>query len=815
MTSKQERRRNRKQKQLAASGRLRRRSDRSSVEMALASAGELVARYVRSAGGPDEAAAAVRADLQAAAAEIVVQACGLNLIRVVSSVHVSMIMNRSVAGAELSAAALELVSLVLACRDSTITETSVPVDTSGFMPPEIETAAREALSSGQLIGLFESPPTDAESELIYRSVQREILLRNPVYPEMLLETLRGLFDDAAVSADCQAVLGFTGLEAVNVMAAIRTLSIAQLESRFRRMEAARDASVPHLEAMNVKGRDDWSATTEQIVIMREVFDAMEALTTNIADATAVDIGAVADVTGYERSTVEAVVDTFTLVGPTDITDALERFFRGDNPLRTAPIVANTQGDRMLVHDGLALPAVREVIEVELQAANRWNAYRERRGTWVENAAVDLLASVFPGATIFRGFNYFIPDPKAVTPQTDPVGFTKRVEGDGLILIDDVALIIEVKAVALTAEARCGVASRLRGKLRDIVTAAAEQAGRLRERILADGRIRLEDGQWIDVSGIREIHTIAVGLEDLSGVTTATATLLAAGVIKPDNIPWTVSVHDLRLVCELVDRPSELLLYLRRRTHPQATWRYRAVDELDLFLVFLTRGLYVEADPHKIAKDLPWTGPPSPDDVRRFTSQQPVLIDSHTEPLDSWYQAQRNPVGEAVPKPCIVADRNLLELVDKLIETSAPGWLSITASLLEGNSAVQRTFGRYATDLAKHVRRDRKHHSITHLMGDTDGRHVLLVWVCHAPDETVDAAASYLGEYLQAKKHQTHAYRAACMIFDPAGRRLVRLLYDNDPVGFDPVLDSAAAYLVPLEEMTKATPRPIRPPRPRH
>jgi len=33
-------------------------------------------------------------------------------------------------------------------------------------------------------------------------------------------------------------------------------------------------------------------------------------------------------------------------------------------------------------------------------------------------------------------------------------------------------------------------------------------------------------------------------------------------------------------------PSEL---------PVATWRYRAVDELDLFLLFLERGLYVEPD----------------------------------------------------------------------------------------------------------------------------------------------------------------------------------------------------------------------------
>src|SRR5206468_2531708 len=114
-------------------------------------------------------------------------------------------------------------------------------------------------------------------------------------------------------------------------------------------------------------------------------------------------------------------------------------------------------------------AVREVIETRLKAANRWNAYKRHRGDWVENTAIDLLAGALPGTKVLRGFNYFVPDPNAATPQTEPDKFTKRVEGDGLIIVDDVALIIEVKSVALTAEARGGVARRLRGKLRDIVT----------------------------------------------------------------------------------------------------------------------------------------------------------------------------------------------------------------------------------------------------------------------------------------------------------------------------------------------------------
>jgi hypothetical protein len=155
----------------------------------------------------------------------------------------------------------------------------------------------------------------------------------------------------------------------------------------------------------------------------------------------------------------------------------------------------------------------------------------------------------------------------------------------------------------------------------------------------------------------------------------------------------------------------------------------------------------------------------------------------------------------------VTGRHLLHQAEGVGRAESP-------SLLEGNGKVQRKFGRYAADFAKLVRRDRVHHSVTHLMGETSGEHVLLVWACHGPDEDADTAASYLLPYLQAKKHQTRAYRATCMLFDPTGRHLLRLLYDNRRTGPDPALDEAAARLIPLEKMKQDTPRPIRSPRTR-
>jgi len=776
------------------------------------------AGYIRGASSFEEAAAAARADLRRGLDDLVVQARGHGVLRVVQSVRTGMVVARAVYGVEPSAAVLELIALTLVCRDAAGAVAPARDPDAEFYPPNVQVAAQAALDAGAMIALFDSPPTDALSQVVYHSTQREVMLRNPVYPHMLLDTLRGLFNDPDVGADCRTVLGFSGIEAVNVLEAVRMLSAKELARRFERMETVRVASMPLITAWARERRRDApelpsrgaDLDPEHQAVAEEIYAAIQDLTTYVDQSAVIDLQAVADESSLPLDTVAAVIDTFTLRGPRDVDEVMDRFFRGDNPLRTAPIVADADGRRMLVHDGLALPAVREVLETKLKEAGRTSAYEHHRGQWVENAAIDLLVGVLPGAEVHRSFNYFVPDPTAVVPQTDPSKFTKRVEADGLILIDDVAFIVEVKSVALTAEARGGVARRLHGKLRDIVTAAASQADRLRQRIVTDKRIRCDHDKWIDVSNVREIHTIAVGLEDLSGVSTATAMLVGAGVLTPDHIPWTVSLHDLRIICELLDRPSELLLYLRRRTHPHATTKYLAVDELDLYLLFLNRGMYVEPNPDEVAEALPWSGEPTVAARRRYERQQREIVESQTEPLDAWYEAQLDPSHLPADKPALPGDAALLKLIDDITASKQPGWLSTTTMLLEGNTRAQRAFGRYARDLARRVKQDGQHHSATHILTDTAGTPFVLVWACCGRDETADAASSYLAPYLSAKKHQVGAPRAALMLFDSRGTQFLRLLFDNREPGPDPDLDRDASQLVPLESMKATPPRPARP-----
>jgi hypothetical protein len=127
---------------------------------------------------------------------------------------------------------------------------------------------------------------------------------------------------------------------------------------------------------------------------------------------------------------------------------------------------------------------------------------------------------------------------------------------------------------------------------------------MKERIVDDKGLRLRDGTWLDLADVREIHSVVTSLDDMPGIATATAKLAGAGLLPPDNIPWTVSLNDLDLVTQLVDRPAEFLLYLRRRTEPRATEMFMAVDELDLFLLFFRMGLYVEPDPEVASREMP-------------------------------------------------------------------------------------------------------------------------------------------------------------------------------------------------------------------
>lgn len=603
--------------------------------------------------------------------------------------------------------------------------------------------------------------------LILRGSQ--VYVRHTSYAELVEETVVQLLDgDAAVRTALNDELGFDATDAIAVLKACHDVQQAKLNERGQAFA----------DAMNILMPQAQGEPTD------ELRTAFQTATGNLfepdVEGSTVSLGEVVGQSGVAEDRVRAIIDRFRLdlnsATPAEVVDA---FMSGNNPMRTHPLAVTADGRLMLPHNVLTVDAVKENLEEYLKGSSAWNAYAKHRGELLEARTHTALERVLPGAAYRDGFEYYVPANDAELATGDPHKYTKRVEGDHLVLLDDVALIVEDKAVALSALSKGGKTQRIRTDLTGIITKAADQAGRLRSAIERDGGVRIEGEGWVDLSSVREIHTMAVSLDDLTSITTATAEMVRAGLLDLHNIPWTVSLHDLELITELVDRPAEFLLYLRRRLAPDATVMFSAADELDLFLYFFEAGLWVEPDPDGVREVFDWLEAPRTAERRRFRNQVPMYVTSRTDALDAWYQAKRVPGAPPMPKPTMAASP-LAALVDELQTRGEFGWLSIGATLLEPATGMQHKMSRQADELLDAPAPNGKGRSMTMPMTGTIDRAEswLMVWATRPTAQDPTVAERLMRDYLRAKKHQLGIPRGVVFVYDEGTRGLVAVYYDG-------------------------------------
>lgn len=616
----------------------------------------------------------------------------------------------------------------------------------------------------------------------------QVWIRSSSYPDRVEDLYMELFSEQAVQ---QTLIDDLGFDARQAHVVLNSLHEVQVERLNHRMIAMRVASTVAMRSAPREGRPDPSALATAKAAWTAAWEPQ---------AAEVVVGAaeIAEAVGLPAHTVQSVLDFFTLDTHTATAlDVVHEFTGGANPLRVHPVFSFTDGF-MLVHNADLLAAVREAFEQHLKQTNSWEPYAKHRGELLEQRTHDALARVLPDASYREGFEYYVP----ASPEEDgspPSGYTKRVEGDHLVVQDDVAIIVEDKAVAISPSSREGETRRLRRDLTGIVTKAADQAGRLRERILADGGIQLDGEGWIDLSNIREIHTIAVSMEDLMGVSTATAHLAAAGVIAPDNIPWTVSILDLDLIAELVDHPAELLLYLRRRRALESTMMYTAPDELDLFLHFFSAGLYVEEDPDALRQTYPWMGEVRTAERRRYERQRPVYLTSRTDALDRWHYA-RLAGQRSAPKPAM-AHTSLRPLLDQLRNRKDFAWLSICATLLAGSASAQAQMARIPAELLRNPfagGRRRRMQAMPLPQSSDPADSWLVVWMTRPPEFIPDAAEQDARDYLRVKKHQWGLHRGVVFEYSEVSGELIGVWFDDHTGELDDALKAKAKTLQPAD-----------------
>lgn len=472
---------------------------------------------------------------------------------------------------------------------------------------------------------------------------------------------------------------------------------------------------------------------------------------------------------------------------------------GANPFLLTPLVSDGTGAYASTTIDVGLDSLRRILEAALPTnSDEVRRYdKKARKVVSERLALEHLETILGAVPAHASFTYFAPDggksPRDLGAACSELNkVAKQVEGDGLFLIDDVAICVEVKAKSIAAAARRGDVRRLTTDLKATVGDASDQAIRLQTLIETNRGIWLGNRTWLPLDHIHEVRSVVVLLDDVGSLGTALGDLQRVGIVPRVRPPWVTSLHDLATIAEINERPSEFLLYLRRRTDSGVTTHYRAVDELDLYMLFLGGKLYVATDPDLTRAEHPAV-PPVKKHERREHEQDAVgtLVADQCGELNAWMGRHQIDEHNNLPdKPRFNAPEDIFSLIDALTVAHAPGAFRMGADLLGLAGETQQRLLKLITDRARTTRKDGQFHEVMLSFAGLWGHPTLYIAAAPRAGDW-DFARKRLEMYMRAKKHQVQSDRAFGMLLDDQGD-LVHTIYLNDPAGDDPVLDALVA-----------------------
>lgn len=243
---------------------------------------------------------------------------------------------------------------------------------------------------------------------------------------------------------------------------------------------------------------------------------------------------------------------------------------------------------------------------------------------------------------------------AYYPNPDAVGGLTEI--DGLILIDDVLLLLEAKSGTLSEGTKRGAPKSIRKDLLELIVDAHHQAERAERYIRSSDEVPFFDSTGrreifrLRQSDVRRIIRVVVTREDLGWVGAHLATLSSFDPKLNSTFPWHISLDDLRIVAELFsDRPLQFLHYLETRLAAAAQTTLAQSDELEHVALYHKMNSY---------HDLP-AGP-----VDRFS-----FAASYMEEIDRYFLERAKRESPEVPTQQLTP--NINELVLALQESGLP------------------------------------------------------------------------------------------------------------------------------------------------
>ncbi len=574
---------------------------------------------------------------------------------------------------------------------------------------ELANALRRCLDVGMLVSGLRAagPRLDDAATIGFVKRSRQIAVRGPSFHHQEEQTLRDLF--GSFEKEFTELVGYDVEQALALTVAAGRLPFEKYADRARRAMADR-AGVAAV--VSGRGAQDGDVRTEQAL---QLFTAAFLGTT--MSVTASELGTAA---GVPREVADVFLKSLSVGFDEPIDPAA--MFDGRNPLRKRPFLHDGTGSYLLVSPPNLMFGLRGVLEDALRPSRYWRRYERMRSDYVETTAVDALATALRPERVLR--TVFWRDGDAL------------VETDGLLLLDSAVIIVEAKGKQFRPAAERGLPTHLTQDLKKIVTEAADQVRRLRDRIEADHSLTIVDTKGneevLDLTMAHEICGIAVALEDISIVATAGGHLVDAGLRRRGSgEALALSLHPLLTICELVEFPAQLVHYLLRRDRLHRQGNVMAFEELDFFMYYLRRGLFFdEMKPHEF-----------------------VWIESMTDDLDAYYMWLHGERSVEAPKPRQAIAELILALLQQLDAARPRGWLATTLRILEGDAEVRSFIADHLLRLKAACADDGEVHDFSYTFKRKPAAGVT---VMASPPLRLDELRRKVRLYAALKKYQTRS-----------------------------------------------------------
>jgi hypothetical protein len=267
------------------------------------------------------------------------------------------------------------------------------------------------------------------------------------------------------------------------------------------------------------------------------------------------------------------------------------------------------------------------------------------------------------------------------PNPDEQGLT---ELDGLIGIDDVLYLIEVKSGSFSAGASRGAPLALSRDLKELILEGQRQSERA-ERYIKSAQVT----NFYDHTGTKVVHQIRheeyrnifrviITKEQLGWVG---ARLAKLSVIDPElskNMPWHISIDDLWAIGDLFeDKAVEFTHYSQQRLRAANDARLHQTDELDHVALYFAHNFYHE--------------------MVRGDSDMHVFHGSYTKSIDEYFMNKE--YGEEYKKPEQKLPLEMRSLIDAINDSKFKHRLHVTSLLLSLDSNTRKSVMKHLKKLS--------------------------------------------------------------------------------------------------------------------